>query len=219
MLSASCDASTNVATFSWTQPSGATSYNVRVNDTAYAWDGTCTSPGNWCFDGLTSSSKQITGLYAVYNSWLEACNAGGCSPVSNHATADCTPPALNCTLSADPSNLSGPGTVTLTAAITAPGWSWTSWTGTLTDVAYKVVVTRLGNKLRGAGTAELAGYDLRLRPARCATIAHVLADLFPGACDLAQAQYWCGLRPMTPDNSPVKQDERNYRGWKPLLRG
>jgi D-amino-acid dehydrogenase len=75
--------------------------------------------------------------------------------------------------------------------------------GTLTDVSYKVVVTRLGNKLRGAGTAELTGYDLSLRPSRCDTIKHVLNDLFPDAGDLSRAQYWCGLRPMTPDNPPV----------------
>ncbi len=75
--------------------------------------------------------------------------------------------------------------------------------GTLTDVTYKVVATRLGNTLRGAGTAELAGYDLSLRPERCATITHVLGELFPGAGDLTQARYWCGLRPMTPDNPPL----------------
>ncbi len=76
-------------------------------------------------------------------------------------------------------------------------------TGTITDVSYKVVVTRLGNRLRGAGTAELAGYDLSLRPSRCDTIKHVVNDLFPDAGDLSRAQYWCGLRPMTPDNPPV----------------
>ena len=75
--------------------------------------------------------------------------------------------------------------------------------GSITDASYKVVITRLGNKLRGAGTAELAGYDLSLRPSRLATISHVLGDLFPGAGNLAQAEYWCGLRPMTPDNPPV----------------
>jgi D-amino-acid dehydrogenase len=75
--------------------------------------------------------------------------------------------------------------------------------GTLTDVTHKVVITRLGNTLRGAGTAELAGYDLSLQPERCATITHVLGDLFPGAGDLAQARFWCGLRPMTPDNPPL----------------
>ncbi len=76
-------------------------------------------------------------------------------------------------------------------------------TGSITDVTHKVVITRLGDKLRGAGTAELAGYDLSLRPSRLATIRHVLGDLFPGACDASQAQAWCGLRPMTPDNPPI----------------
>jgi D-amino-acid dehydrogenase len=75
--------------------------------------------------------------------------------------------------------------------------------GSVTDVTYKVVITRLGDKLRGAGTAELAGYDLSLPPSRLATIRHVLADLFPGAADPALAQPWCGLRPMTPDNPPI----------------
>jgi len=75
--------------------------------------------------------------------------------------------------------------------------------GSVTDSEYKVVLTRLGNRLRGAGTAELAGYDLSLRPSRLATIQHVLTDLFPGACDITPGKAWCGLRPMTPDNPPV----------------
>ena len=75
--------------------------------------------------------------------------------------------------------------------------------GTLTDETYKVVITRLGERLRVAGTAELAGYDLRLRPARLATLEHVVRDLFPGAGDFAHAEPWAGLRPMTPDNPPV----------------
>jgi D-amino-acid dehydrogenase len=76
-------------------------------------------------------------------------------------------------------------------------------TGSVTDATYKVVITRLGDRLRGAGTAELAGYDLSLRRSRLATVSHVLSDLFPGAGNVAQAQDWCGLRPMTPDNPPV----------------
>lgn len=87
-------------------------------------------------------------------------------------------------------------TVPLADAAAAPS-------GSVTDVTYKVVISRLGDKLRGAGTAELAGYDLSLPPSRLATIRHVLADLFPGAGNLAQAQPWCGLRPMTPDNPPI----------------
>lgn len=75
--------------------------------------------------------------------------------------------------------------------------------GTLTDERYKVVITRLGENLRAAGTAELGGYDLTLRPSRCATLAHVVRDLFPAAGDFTRAEYWTGLRPMTPDNPPV----------------
>lgn len=74
---------------------------------------------------------------------------------------------------------------------------------TLTDEAHKVAITRLGDRIRVAGMAELAGYDLRLRKSRCATIAYVLEDLFPQGGDLGKAQYWTGLRPMTPDGPPV----------------
>ncbi|MEX2163745.1 MAG: D-amino acid dehydrogenase [Sulfuricaulis sp.] len=87
-------------------------------------------------------------------------------------------------------------TVTVTDSAAAP-------VGSITDATYKVVITRLGNRLRAAGTAELAGYDLSLPPARMATIAHVVSELFPGAGNYTDAEYWCGLRPMTPDNPPV----------------
>jgi D-amino-acid dehydrogenase len=75
--------------------------------------------------------------------------------------------------------------------------------GTLTDEHFKIVITRLGNRVRAAGTAELAGYDLTLRPGRCATIRHVVNEWFGRGLDLARAEYWTGLRPMTPDNPPV----------------
>lgn len=75
--------------------------------------------------------------------------------------------------------------------------------GTLTDEAHKTVITRLGDRLRAAGTAELAGYDLTLRPSRVATLQHVVRDLFPRAGDIDRAEPWTGLRPMTPDNPPA----------------
>jgi D-amino-acid dehydrogenase len=74
---------------------------------------------------------------------------------------------------------------------------------TVMDEAYKVAVTRLGCRIRAAGTAELAGFDRRLNPKRCATIDHVLRDLFPCAADISKAAHWTGLRPMTPDGTPV----------------
>lgn len=85
--------------------------------------------------------------------------------------------------------------------------------GTVSDEAYKVVVTRLGDRLRVAGTAELAGYDLTLRPSRFATLEYVVRDLFPAAADLARAERWCGLRPMTPDNPPVLGATRYPNLW------
>jgi D-amino-acid dehydrogenase len=75
--------------------------------------------------------------------------------------------------------------------------------GSITDETYKVVVTRLGARLRIAGTAELAGYDMSLRPSRFATLMHVVRDLFPSAADLSAPEQWCGLRPMTPGNPPL----------------
>ena len=71
------------------------------------------------------------------------------------------------------------------------------------DETYKVAVTRLGDRIRVGGTAELAGFDLELRAARREVAELVVNDLFPGSGDVARAEFWCGLRPMTPDGTPV----------------
>jgi D-amino-acid dehydrogenase len=74
---------------------------------------------------------------------------------------------------------------------------------TVMDETFKVGITRLGDRIRVGGTAELAGYDLRLRPERRAPLERALGDLFPHGGDLTQATFWCGLRPMTPDGTPL----------------
>jgi D-amino-acid dehydrogenase len=74
---------------------------------------------------------------------------------------------------------------------------------TLMDETHKVAVTRLGERIRVGGTAELAGYSLALREARRATLNHVISDLFPKGGDVSKASFWCGLRPMTPDGTPI----------------
>ena len=74
---------------------------------------------------------------------------------------------------------------------------------TIMDETHKVAVTRLGERIRVGGTAELAGYSLNLREARRATLNHVVSDLFPKGGDVSQASFWCGLRPMTPDGTPL----------------
>lgn len=74
---------------------------------------------------------------------------------------------------------------------------------TVMDESYKVAITRLGNRIRVGGTAEISGYSSKLYDARRATLDHSLIDLFPRGGDLAKATFWSGLRPMTPDGPPV----------------
>jgi D-amino-acid dehydrogenase len=71
------------------------------------------------------------------------------------------------------------------------------------DETHKVAITRLGDRIRVGGMAELDGYSTKLRPARRATLDHVVTDLYPKGGDAAKASFWCGLRPMTPDGPPV----------------
>jgi D-amino-acid dehydrogenase len=73
----------------------------------------------------------------------------------------------------------------------------------LTDDEYKLVFSRLGDRPRIAGTAELNGYDRDLNRVRCEAIVRRVEELFPGAGDTEQAQFWTGLRPATPSNVPL----------------
>ncbi|BBC81216.1 D-amino acid dehydrogenase [Acetobacter orientalis] len=73
---------------------------------------------------------------------------------------------------------------------------------TVNDESYKVAITRLGNRIRVGGTAELAGYSQRLSPDRRAGLELSFSELFGGG-DLASAKYWTGLRPCTPDGTPI----------------
>ena len=77
----------------------------------------------------------------------------------------------------------------------------------LTDDEFKLVFSRLtgpdGDRLRIAGTAELNGYNRDLNTVRCEAIVRRVEQLFPGAGDTTQAQFWTGLRPATPSNVPL----------------
>ncbi len=73
---------------------------------------------------------------------------------------------------------------------------------TVLDETYKIALTRFDKRIRVGGMAELAGFDKSLRPQRRATLEMVTRQLFPGG-DLAQADFWTGLRPMTPDSTPI----------------
>lgn len=74
---------------------------------------------------------------------------------------------------------------------------------TVLDETHKVAVTRFDDRIRVGGMAELAGYDLRLHPRRRETLERVVDSLFPGAGAVSEAAFWTGLRPMTPDSTPI----------------
>ncbi|MGV8940519.1 MAG: D-amino acid dehydrogenase [Lysobacter sp.] len=87
-------------------------------------------------------------------------------------------------------------TLPITDAAMAP-------TSTILDESYKVAVTRFDERIRVGGMAELAGFDLTLNPRRRQTLEKVVTDLYPHGGDLARAEFWTGLRPATPDGTPV----------------
>ena len=73
---------------------------------------------------------------------------------------------------------------------------------TVLDETYKIAITRFDQRIRVGGMAELSGFNHGLNTDRRATLEMVTQDLFPGG-DLAQASFWTGLRPMTPDSTPI----------------
>jgi D-amino-acid dehydrogenase len=87
-------------------------------------------------------------------------------------------------------------TVPITDAARAP-------VSTLLDESYKVAITRLGDRIRVGGMAAISGFNTSLPPRPRRTLEFSVGSLFPGAGDLAAASYWTGLRPMTPDSTPI----------------
>lgn len=86
-------------------------------------------------------------------------------------------------------------TIPITDAARAPE-------STVMDETYKIAITRLGDRIRVGGMAEISGYTNDLAEARRRTLEHSVTDLFPGG-DVSKANFWSGLRPMTPDGTPV----------------
>jgi len=74
---------------------------------------------------------------------------------------------------------------------------------TVLDESYKIAITRFDRRIRVGGMAELRGFDLRLNPRRRETLELCLNSLFPGAGHTEAASFWTGLRPMTPDGTPL----------------
>jgi len=74
---------------------------------------------------------------------------------------------------------------------------------TVLDETFKVAITRLGNRIRVGGMAELSGYQLRYPQPRKHTLEQALHLLFAGSSDSSSAELWSGLRPVTPDSVPI----------------
>ena len=74
---------------------------------------------------------------------------------------------------------------------------------TILDETYKIAITRFDNRIRVGGMAEIVGFNKALNPKRRATLEMVVNDLFPDAGDTSVASFWTGLRPMTPDGTPI----------------
>jgi D-amino-acid dehydrogenase len=85
------------------------------------------------------------------------------------------------------------------------------------DDARKIAISRLGDRVRIAGTAELSGYDTGLEGAtsrvRCAALVKRYEQLFPGVADTSEPNFWAGLRPSTPSNVPLIGRSRLPNLW------
>jgi D-amino-acid dehydrogenase len=88
------------------------------------------------------------------------------------------------------------------ATLSTEGFSGAPYVS-LTDEAKKIVFSRVGDRMRIAGTAELAGYNTELNMVRCEALIKRARELFPNAADYDHPQYWTGLRPSTPSNRPL----------------
>ncbi|CAE6951326.1 MULTISPECIES: D-amino acid dehydrogenase [Pseudomonas] len=76
-------------------------------------------------------------------------------------------------------------------------------TSTILDETYKVAITRFDQRIRVGGMAEIAGFDMSLNPRRRETLEMIVGDLYPQGGDVSQAEFWTGLRPATPDGTPI----------------
>ena len=89
----------------------------------------------------------------------------------------------------------------------------------LMDERFKVAISRLGRRVRVAGSAELGGRLDHLSPAPLRTLYRVLDEWFPGAAQQADAQHWKGARPMLPDGPPVLGESGAPGVWLNLGHG
>jgi hypothetical protein len=161
-LSASCPSPGNLATVSWTNGSGATSHNVRINNTANGWSGICSSlfPGDFCLENTSSPRSFSSTAGAGYTWWVEACNSSGCTPSTgpNFSCAAALPP----TVTTNPATSVFQTTATLNSTINPNGSATTSWfrysnssPGASCNDFFGTRVPASGGNSKGSGTSNV----------------------------------------------------------------
>lgn len=84
---------------------------------------------------------------------------------------------------------------------------------TVLDETYKVALTRFDHRIRMGGMAGINGFDLTLKEKYLATMHEIFNHVFPGSGDLKEASFWTGLRPATPDGTPIIGKTRYANLW------
>lgn len=74
---------------------------------------------------------------------------------------------------------------------------------TVLDETYKIAITRFDQRIRVGGMAEIVGFNTQLEQKRRETLEMVVRDLYPNGGRVEEATFWTGLRPMTPDGTPI----------------
>ncbi len=154
--------------------------------------------------GLRATEKGVTGV-VVSGAEGEETIAGDAFVVALGAWSPLLTRALGISLPIYPAK-GYSATVALADPSRAPTMS-------LTDDEAKIVIARLGERLRIAGTAEFSGWSTELNPVRCEALVKRAASFFPEAGDWSQPQYWAGLRPATPSNVPLVGRTRIRNLW------
>jgi D-amino-acid dehydrogenase len=161
------------------------------------------------FARLLRARSEATGARYVFNCQVQAIEPSS-RGVMVHAQEDYAADAVLVAAGLDSTRLLAPLGLSI-PLIAVRGYSATmpiaepscAPRSAIMDEAFKVAVTRLGNRVRVAGTAHLGGTSTRIEEAAYRTLIRVLRDWFPGCAELSRATYWTGARPMLPDGAPL----------------
>jgi D-amino-acid dehydrogenase len=143
--------------------------------------------------GLENNTDEVTGVRVIHNGGQDTLRGDGyVLSLGSYSRSKARPLGVN--LRTYPAK-----GYSITVPVNKPE---AAFQVSLTDDQYKLVYSRLGDRIRVAGTAELNGFNRDLNVKRCQAIVRRTADLMPDAGHWNEASFWSGLRPMTPSNVP-----------------